>query len=243
MNAIDIQVDEKSCVGCSLCVDECPTKVFEMGKDDSVPKVANPKECFGCLSCLEICPATAIAHANVHLSESYYHDPRALELVSKLGGQERTFNVPCDKDHIQRAMGDLGIRLLSVTSVLKQTLGQSLPSVGTTAGMSLASQLPRYQQPRTIGDALKLASTIFSPAWDMKMEQGNDSLTVTVSNCFVRDVCTRGSIELGGDICKLFSNYFTGMLGKICPQRPRLMNVAPSPKACVYTLKLYENKS
>ncbi len=243
MNPIDIAVDEKSCVGCSLCVDECPTKVFEMGKDDAVPKVTNPKECFGCLSCSEICPATAIAHSKVHLSESYYHDPRALELASKLGGRERTFHVPGDKDHIQKAIDDLGIRLLSVTSVLKQTLGQSLPSVGTTAGMSLASQLPRYQQPRSVDDALKLAATIFSPAWDLKLDAGKDGITVTVSNCFVRDVCVRAHLELGGDICKLFSNYFTGLLGKISPQRPRLMNVAPSSKSCVYTLKMYDNKS
>jgi L-aspartate semialdehyde sulfurtransferase ferredoxin len=243
MNPIDILIDDKSCVGCSLCVDECPTKVFEMQKEDAVPRVAHPKECFGCLSCSEICPATAIAHTNVRLSESYYHDPRSLELASKLGSSGRTFNVPDDKDHIQKAIDDLGIRLLSVASVLKQTLGSSLPSVGTMAGMSLASQLPRYQPPQSLDEALTLAKTIFSPAWNMKMDQGKDGLTITISDCFVRDVCTRGSIELGGDICKLFSNYFTGLLSKLSPQRPRLTSVAPSPESCVYALKLYDSKA
>jgi L-aspartate semialdehyde sulfurtransferase ferredoxin len=243
MNAIDIHIDDKACVGCNLCVDECPTKVFDRREGDDVPKVKNSQECFGCLSCSEICPATAITHRNVHLSESYYHDPRALELVSKLGTQEHLFHVPSDNAHIQKAMEDLGIRLLSVTSVLKQTLGQSLPSVGTMAGMSLAAQLPRYQSPETFEEALKLLVKTFSPAWAMKTDLSKDILTIAISTCFVRDVCNKGNIELGGDLCKLFSNYFAGYLSKVGHQRPRLTSVVPSQTSCVYTIKMYDNKS
>jgi L-aspartate semialdehyde sulfurtransferase ferredoxin len=241
MDAIDIRVDDKACVGCSLCVDECPTKVFEMKDGDAAPKVRNAGECFGCLSCSEICPATAIEHRNVHLSESYYHDRQAIGLSEKIGAG-RQFNIPKDSAHLQKAVDDLGIRLLSVASVLKQTLGQSLPSVGTMAGMSLATQLPRYQPPRTFDDSLKLLVSTFAPAWAMKPELADNTLTIAVSDCFVREVCSNNKIELGGDICKLFSNYFVGYLGKISRQRPRLMTVTPSQEKCVYTLKLYDSK-
>jgi ferredoxin len=239
MNPIDVTIDDKACVGCSLCVEECPTKVFEMKDNEPVPKVTVGKECFGCLSCSEICPATAIHHQNVQLSESYYHDPRAIELVEKLCAPDRTFNRPVDDVHVQKAVDDLGIRLLSVTSVLKQTLGQSLPSVGTMAGMSLASQLPRYQPAKSLEDALQLLVQIFSPAWAIVPKLSNENLTLTVTTCFVRDVCMRASIELGGDLCKLFSNYCVGYLSKIGSVRPKLTNVAPQQNSCVYTIKIY----
>jgi len=243
MNQIEIQCDEKACVGCSLCVDECPTHVLEMDEKKTIPKVVAPKECFGCLSCSEICPATAITHKNVPLSECYYHDSGSLKLVSKLGTPERAFNTPDDDAHIGKALEDLGIRLLSVTSVLKQTLGQSLPSVGTMAGITLASQLPRYQPPQTREEALRLLVQTFSPAWEMTPAISQDSLTMTITACAVRDICSREKIGLGGDICTLFYNYFAGYLSKIGKLRPRLGTVERGNNKCVYTIKLYDNKS
>jgi ferredoxin len=239
MNPIEISIDEDACVGCGLCVDECPTKVFEKQESGAAIKVKSVKECFGCLSCSEICPATAIKHSGVHLSESYYHDPASLELASKLGTADHSFHVPSDTPHIQKAVEDLGIRLLSVTSVLKQTLGSSLPSVGTMAGISLASQLPRYQSPQSLEDALKLFSQTFSPSWDIRTSLAGDSLTITIATCFVRDVCKKGNIELGGDMCKLFSNYVAGYLSKAAKIRPRLTGIAPSDTSCVYTIKIH----
>jgi ferredoxin len=242
MNTIDIQLDEKACVGCSLCIDECPTRVFQKQDNNPVPKIGNSKECFGCLSCSEICPATAIHHRNVYMSESYYHDPRTIDLVAKIGIPERTFNIPKDSDHINKALDDLGIRLLSVTSVLKQTLGQSLPSVGTMAGITLASQLPRYQVPQSSKKVMQLLVETFSPAWVMEPELTGDTLTVSISSCFVRDVCNKDKIELGGDLCTLFYNYFAGYLSKIGRLRPKLSAVVRDQKKCIYTVKIHENK-
>jgi ferredoxin len=239
MNTIDIQLDEKSCVGCSLCIDECPTKVFSEGENGTVPKVSNAKECFGCLSCSEICPATALSHINVHMSESYYHDPKSIELLAKLGLPHRIQNIPKEKDRINAALDDLGIRLLSVTSILRQTLGQSLPSVGTMAGMTLASQMPRYQIPKSTDEVMNLLVQTFSPAWEMKPEISGDALTVSISSCFVRDVCNKDKIELGGDLCTLFYNYYAGYLSKIGMFRPKLMDVTRGQNKCVYTIRIF----
>jgi NAD-dependent dihydropyrimidine dehydrogenase PreA subunit len=51
-------VDEEKCVGCEECVDVCPTEVFEMENDKSVP--VEPDECLGCESCIEVCEEDAI---------------------------------------------------------------------------------------------------------------------------------------------------------------------------------------
>ena len=39
-------VEEEKCVGCEECVDVCPTEVFEMENEKSVP--VNAEECLGC---------------------------------------------------------------------------------------------------------------------------------------------------------------------------------------------------
>jgi hypothetical protein len=109
--------------------------------------------------------------------------------------------------------------------------------------MSLASQLPRYQRPKSLEEALVFFAQTFSPSWVMKPVLASDTVTVSVSTCFVREVCRKGNIALGGDLCKLFSNYLVGYLSKAARIRPRLTGVVASEENCVYTIKIHENKS
>jgi NAD-dependent dihydropyrimidine dehydrogenase PreA subunit len=51
-------VDASKCEGCEECVDVCPTEVFEMENEKSVP--VNAEECLGCESCIEVCETDAI---------------------------------------------------------------------------------------------------------------------------------------------------------------------------------------
>jgi len=41
-----VEVDVEKCVGCEECVDVCPSDVFEMKDEKSVP--VNAEECIGC---------------------------------------------------------------------------------------------------------------------------------------------------------------------------------------------------
>lgn len=238
--AIDIRVDEKACVGCSLCAEVCPTGVFEFNETSGVPEVKKQAECFGCLSCSEICPATAIDHGTPGLSESYYHDPAALALASGLGSPPRAYNVPISSEEpMLKAKTDLGIRLLSVAAVLKKTLGQSLASIGTQAGRQLAQQLPRYQPPATIEDALALAQSVFAPAWQLNISLQENQCTIRVAACFIRELCKNRGIELGGDLCTLFYGYLAGYIAKTAKVRPQLVKAERSDTACTYSLQLH----
>jgi len=238
---VTIAVNEKACVGCSLCVDICVTKVFSFDEAKQVPTVSQPKECFGCLSCSEICPADAIRHEGVPQTECFYHDPEALDVVMKTAGEGWTAPLtPATPDMQNRAMRDLGIRLLSVATVFKQTLGNSLPAVGTIAGRTLAGQLPRYRVPKDLAEALVLAKEQFAPAWDLTFRQNApDQLTVEVSTCFVRDLCAQEKLEIGGELCILFYNYLAGYLSKMGNMRPKLVNADRGTAKCTYEVKLY----
>ncbi|NVN89841.1 MAG: 4Fe-4S binding protein [Desulfuromonadales bacterium] len=238
---IDISIDEKACVGCTLCVDVCQTGVFSFNEEKRVAEVSKPKECFGCLSCSEICPSTAINHQGITLSEAYYHDPRALKMASAMKADSwHAPNVPQDKQKWENALTDLGVRLLSIASVFKQTVGSGLPAVGTLAGRTLAGQLPRYQKCHSLEEALQLASEQFAPAWEVESKlEGTDKLTIKVKGCFVRELCQREQIELGGELCALFFYYLNGYISKMGTARLRLMKTERGPSGCVYELKRY----
>ena len=53
-----LEIIEKYCKGCNICVEFCPTKVLEM--DAFVVKVANEDACIACMQCELRCPDFAI---------------------------------------------------------------------------------------------------------------------------------------------------------------------------------------
>ena len=237
---IQIAIDEKACVSCTLCEEICPTDVFVWNENRGLPEVARPGECFGCLSCSEICPPHCISHEGVELAENHYHDPYALRLASRLAADvDERVNVPGDDAARRQAAVDLGVRLRSVAEVFKRTLGGSLPAVGTMAGRTLARHLPRYREPAGLDEALALAKKQFSPAWVFETTRNGDELTIDVGRCFVRETCEREGQELGGEMCVLFYNYLAGYLGRMGRVRLRLMD-ADRGARCSYSVKIYE---
>ena len=56
---VKITVDTNKCNGDGICVDVCPSGVFELNADGkSVP--VNPDECIECMACVDQCPENAI---------------------------------------------------------------------------------------------------------------------------------------------------------------------------------------
>ncbi len=238
---IEIAIDDKACVGCALCADYCQTGVFAFNEEKGIAEVAEPRECFGCLGCSEICPARAISHKGVALSETYYHDPYAVRLAAGMRADSwQPPNIPQDRERWEKALTDLGVRLLSVAAVFRQTLGSGLPAVGTLAGRTLASQLPRYQRCGSLEDALELAREQFAPAWEIEpAKEGEDRLTITVRGCFVRDLCRREHIPLGEELCTLFFYYLAGYVAKMGNARLRLVKAERGEAECAYEVKCY----
>ena len=57
-----------------MCIDICPTRVFEMDSEKGICTVSHEEDCIACLSCAYICPAGAIAHQDFHLVKNFYRD-------------------------------------------------------------------------------------------------------------------------------------------------------------------------
>lgn len=52
-------IDLEECNGCTACVTDCPTDVFEM-ESDLKAHVTNPESCIDCHVCEEVCPTDAV---------------------------------------------------------------------------------------------------------------------------------------------------------------------------------------
>ena len=51
-------VDEDKCTGCGNCVEICPSEVYQMEEDLSIP--ARPEDCIECWACVNQCPTESI---------------------------------------------------------------------------------------------------------------------------------------------------------------------------------------
>ena len=65
-----------------MCVDICPTKVFELDPEKRLCVVRHSEDCMACLSCTYICPSGAITHQGIHLVKNFYRDE---EFCRKMG--------------------------------------------------------------------------------------------------------------------------------------------------------------
>jgi len=52
-------IDKASCMGCGICIDECPVDAISM--NDNTAEI-NMTECIRCGVCHEICPQDSIRH-------------------------------------------------------------------------------------------------------------------------------------------------------------------------------------
>lgn len=71
---LEMTVHEQACRGCEMCVDICPTKVFQFNSDKRICEVAHQDDCIACLSCAYICPSGAITHKGHHEVKNFYRD-------------------------------------------------------------------------------------------------------------------------------------------------------------------------
>jgi NAD-dependent dihydropyrimidine dehydrogenase PreA subunit len=81
--SLEITVHEQACRGCELCIDICPTKVFELNSEKRLCVVKHADDCIACLSCAYICPSNAITHTDYHAVKNFYRDAEFCQRIGK----------------------------------------------------------------------------------------------------------------------------------------------------------------
>jgi len=94
-------VSQSRCISCNICVDVCPTNVFDLAPGEA-PTIARQSDCQTCFLCEAYCPVDALfvaaeAHRHVEVNEQ--------ELIEKglLGAYRRNLGWGYSpKDRISR---------------------------------------------------------------------------------------------------------------------------------------------
>ncbi|MFQ6050840.1 MAG: ferredoxin family protein [Candidatus Hydrothermarchaeota archaeon] len=79
----EIFIDKDLCKKCNICVDICPTTVFEKNEDD-VPDIKRKEDCIICLNCIDRCPAEAIDFNETVEVKVYYWDTNAIKMIERM---------------------------------------------------------------------------------------------------------------------------------------------------------------
>ena len=53
-------INADACIGCSACVNMCPTRVLSLDPDTKKAVLQRPEQCISCGHCFSICPVEAI---------------------------------------------------------------------------------------------------------------------------------------------------------------------------------------
>lgn len=78
-----IDIHDTACRGCEMCIEICPTEVFEFDSVRRLCLATHPENCIACLSCAFLCPSGAIEHANYHVVKNFYRDVATCDKVAR----------------------------------------------------------------------------------------------------------------------------------------------------------------
>jgi ferredoxin len=82
-------VNEDMCVGCGVCIDECPVAAITQREDRTA--IINEDECIRCGKCHDVCPEDAIRHDSERI-------PQEVEAnVEKTKGLLKHFETPQER--------------------------------------------------------------------------------------------------------------------------------------------------
>jgi len=89
-------VNEEMCIGCGLCVEECPVDAISLQENDTA--LINDDECIRCGRCHDVCPQEAVRHDSERI-------PVEVEAnVAKTRKLLENFDTPADRHDLLERM-------------------------------------------------------------------------------------------------------------------------------------------
>jgi len=210
-----IEIIESGCRGCALCVDICPTKVFERDQTKSIARAVRPEDCIGCTSCAYICPSRCLTVKDFIPQRPFYRIEENALLISRFLQKQPVAVQLTDADY-QEALKDVHVRLKALGDAVTETIGRGHKAVGRAAGTLAASHLPEMYEQTTLSTVLDRMRVRFAEAFAFKASIADDGAKVALEfkDCAISRVVARSGDTAGNAVlCALFHEYWAGLLG------------------------------
>ena len=209
-----VHIEEAGCRDCGLCVEICPTKVFEEESSKKLAKVVRQEDCIGCTSCVYICPSRCLAVTDAKLQRPFHRMETHAALVSRFLQQIPAIEQLTQSDY-DEAIKDTHVRLKALADALKEIMGRGQRAVGRSAGSLAAAHMPEMYESSRLEDLLEGLRRRFVHAFDFEAKIEADGSTVSVSfpGCALHKVvASHGEIVGTANLCELFHEYFAGLI-------------------------------
>ena len=209
-----VQIEEAECRDCGLCIEICPTKVFEEEAGKKLAKVVRQDDCIGCTSCVYLCPSRCLTVTDAKLQRPFHRMESNAALVSHFLQQVPATEQLTLADY-NEALKDTHVRLKALSDALKEIMGRGQKAVGRSAGNLAAAHMPEMYESTAMADLMAGLRKRFVHAFDFdaKIEADGTTVSLTFPTCALHKVVSaQGEIVGSANLCELFHEYFAGLM-------------------------------
>jgi NAD-dependent dihydropyrimidine dehydrogenase PreA subunit len=209
-----VHIEERGCRDCRLCVEICPTKVFDQNDARQLAEVKRDADCIGCTSCKYLCPSGCIDVDRFVAQRPFHRLDANAALVARFL-QKQPAAATLTDDDFDEARRDVGVRLMALGASVTETMGRGVRAVGRKAGSLAASHLPEMYEGASLEDVLARMKRRFAGSFDFEatVEPGGE-VRMTFPKCALGRVVTEQGQKIGDAmLCGLFHEYWAGLLG------------------------------
>jgi NAD-dependent dihydropyrimidine dehydrogenase PreA subunit len=208
-----VHIEEAGCRDCGLCVEICPTKVFEGEAGKKFAKVVRQDDCIGCTSCVYLCPSRCLSVTDAKLQRPFHRVETDAALVSRFLQQVPATHQLTEADYAE-ALADTQVRIKALAAAVKEIMGRGLKAVGRSAGNLAASHMPEMYETTEMSELLAGLRRRFARAFDFDAKVESDgAVNVTFAGCALHRVVTsQGDVVGSANLCELFHEYFAGLM-------------------------------
>jgi 2-oxoglutarate ferredoxin oxidoreductase subunit delta len=209
-----VHIEEAGCRDCGLCVEICPTDVFEAEAQKKIAKVVRQDDCIGCTSCVYLCPSRCLTVSEAKLQRPFHRMEAHASLIARFLQQAPATEQLTQADY-DEALRDTQVRLKALADALKEVMGRGQKAVGRSAGTMAAAHMPEMYETTQMTDLLNGLRRRFAHSFefDAKIEDDGQTFTLTFPACAMHKVVSQQGEAVGtASLCELFHEYFTGLM-------------------------------
>ncbi len=208
-----VQIEQAGCRDCGLCVDICPTKVFEEEPGQKLARVVRQEDCIGCTSCVYLCPSRCVSVTDAKLQRPFHRLDSDAALVSRFLQQAPAAQQLTAADYAE-ALADTRVRIRALGSAVKEIMGRGHKAVGRSAGNLAAAHMPEMYETTKMEDLLAGLRRRFTRAFDFEAKiEPDGAIALTFPGCALHDVvASQGEVAGSAGLCEIFHEYVAGLM-------------------------------
>jgi len=208
-----VHIEEAGCRDCGLCVDICPTKVFEEEVGKELAKVVRQEDCIGCTSCVYLCPSRCLSVTDAKLQRPFHRIDADATLIARFLQQVPAIEQLGAADYTE-ALADTQVRIKALAAALKEIMGRGHKAVGRSAGTLAAAHMPEMYETTQLSELLAGLRRRFAHAFEFEAKLDDDgAVTLTFPGCALHKVVSsQGEVVGSATLCELFHEYFAGLM-------------------------------